>query len=1136
MLIPLLGRERKQRESMNFIKGRSKSLRSRLLWMSSAIVMVFFTLVVLTEVYWFQNRFQMETESNREVARAIGLAFRQKVQDILNESFAIGAARQSFNITDSAAVQRYLSSLKDLYTAVLDFSIIDSSGTIINSSRPQIIGINVADRQYFRRLKTGDTAVVSDFIRTKDESTPGFIVGRGFYEKDGFSFAVTAFVQPEMLGGILTLHRQRGEYITLFDRQGNLIYTDQHLDTLTIAGEIWKESDPNLRKALKGEEAGGYFTAPVDSGRRRLGALVPIEDIGWVAGSSKLVADFFQPFILPYALILFISIAVAVLTLVLARRTVDAVTRSLSMVQKHMRDVARGDFTTVRTASGLSEFDALIADTNTMAVQLKDREQRMKLFASVVENSGDFIGLASPELEPFYVNDAGKNIIGLESDEEVSRSKLIEYFHPQDRPIFQNEAIPALQKHQRWRREIRFRNIKTGESIPTLCNVFAVKDDDGKLLAWATISPGLTELRQAAAALERSEERFRGAIEGLLDAFLIMTPVSDRTGAFVDYHFEYANRVALRFMDITWEEFVGKKLTDIFTPQSLGDLPGIYEEVFRTGEPAALDAYHIKTPVGVFEQGIYIDIRTTRTGNALTVAWRDVTAQVEAESRLRESEANFRTLAQNSPEVIARLDRQLRHIFVNAYGEKVYGISAEQVVGKTNEELGMPSDKVAFWKENFEIVLKTGEIKTVEFDFESPNFGHQYLSSLFVPEYNDRQQIVSILAITRDITDLKTTELALRRSEERFRELADSMPQLVWTADPDGTVDYYNKKYREFGGISPGDDGVWKWGPVVHEDDLQPTIDAWSSSVKTGDTYQIEHRVRHRDGSFHWYLSRAYPARDESGRLVKWYGTATNIDISKQAQADLEESQSRLKLLNQNLEDIVVKRTEQVRALSKALTLAEQRERKRFSYILHENLQQQLLGAKMLLGQHLREHKAAERMEEIEEVAHGLAMLESALETTKTLSVEMNPPILRRQGLDAALEWLANHMDKKYGLKVDLRLEKSLGAIRDETQQMLTQMVRELLNNVRQHAGVNRAAVTAGCKQSSLRLTVSDEGRGFIVGDVLRETAGKTQLGLFSIRERLRLFNGDLIINSTVGEGTECILILPVIKCLNEKG
>jgi PAS domain S-box-containing protein len=144
---------------------------------------------------------------------------------------------------------------------------------------------------------------------------------------------------------------------------------------------------------------------------------------------------------------------------------------------------------------------------------------------------------------------------------------------------------------------------------------------------------------------------------------------------------------------------------------------------------------------------------------------------------LRQATEQYRTLAENAPEVIARFDRELRHVYVNAYGAKVYGVPAPEVVGKTNAELGMPADKVALWKRHFEEVFATGEQRTVEFDFESPTFGRQFFSSLFVPERDGSGQVASVLAITRDVTAARLTERALRESEERYRTVFTNMTE-----------------------------------------------------------------------------------------------------------------------------------------------------------------------------------------------------------------------------------------------------------------------------------------------------------------------------------------------------------------------
>ena len=121
----------------------------------------------------------------------------------------------------------------------------------------------------------------------------------------------------------------------------------------------------------------------------------------------------------------------------------------------------------------------------------------------------------------------------------------------------------------------------------------------------------------------------------------------------------------------------------------------------------------------------------------------------------------------------------------------------------------------------------------------------------------------------------------------RFRLLADAMPQLVWMADATGVVTYYNSRAAEYGGIHPASDVAWEWAPAVHPDDLTHTVDAWGTAVRTGVTYQCEHRVRMADGEYRWHLSRGVPMRDGE-QVIQWFGTATDIHSVKTAEQELQ--------------------------------------------------------------------------------------------------------------------------------------------------------------------------------------------------------------------------------------------------------
>jgi signal transduction histidine kinase len=238
-----------------------------------------------------------------------------------------------------------------------------------------------------------------------------------------------------------------------------------------------------------------------------------------------------------------------------------------------------------------------------------------------------------------------------------------------------------------------------------------------------------------------------------------------------------------------------------------------------------------------------------------------------------------------------------------------------------------------------------------------------------------------------------------------------------------------------------------------------------------------------------------------------------------------KEAEQQLIALNETLEDRIAERTatamrraRQLQTLASLLTLTEHRERRRLATILHDHLQQLLYAARLRLGT-LRNPENAERppRETIDRVD---ALLEQSIAESRSLTVQLSPPVLHEAGLTAGLEWLGKHMEQTCGLTVDTSLDPSAEPQTEEGRILLFEAARELLFNVVKHAGTQRACVeTAKGPNGEVRIVVSDEGAGLSSSQTLMENAGAGGFGLFSIRERLELLGGQLEIETSPGRG-----------------
>src|SRR5262249_11880383 len=230
----------------------------------------------------------------------------------------------------------------------------------------------------------------------------------------------------------------------------------------------------------------------------------------------------------------------------------------------------------------------------------------------------------------------------------------------------------------------------------------------------------------------------------------------------------------------------------------------------------------------------------------------------------------------------------------NTGAERLFGYTAAEIVGRPASILIPPGH--CDMGEQPQILSQISQWERVaQYEtLQTRKDGGLISVSFTVSPIKDKSgRIIGVSNIVRDITMRKRAERELRESEAYFRGLADAMPHLVWTASPDGTVEYYNSRVRQFDGIAYKEGGSWDWQPVVHEDDLRETSNAWAAAVRSGDNYECEHRIKLADGSFRWFLSRAMPLKNDAGEVVKWFGTATDIHELRKTEQELRENDRR---------------------------------------------------------------------------------------------------------------------------------------------------------------------------------------------------------------------------------------------------
>ena len=263
----------------------------------------------------------------------------------------------------------------------------------------------------------------------------------------------------------------------------------------------------------------------------------------------------------------------------------------------------------------------------------------------------------------------------------------------------------------------------------------------------------------------------------------------------------------------------------------------------------------------------------------------ETTDRVLAEKALARSEERL-SLALDGSGLVGTWDWDIRNDIVTADDRfaAMFGIDPQQA------GLGLPIEKflapihpedVARVTGEIDIALRDGSPLRSEYRLIGGDGSVHWVVASGRPRLGADGRPVRFPGVIVDITEQRRISDALVESELRFRTLADTMPQMVWSTLPDGFHDYYNKRWYEFTGVPEGSTDGEGWNDMFHPEDQERAWKVWRHSLETGEPYQIEYRLKHHSGSYRWTLGLALPIRDANGQIIRWFGTCTDIHETK---------------------------------------------------------------------------------------------------------------------------------------------------------------------------------------------------------------------------------------------------------------
>ncbi len=442
-------------------------------------------------------------------------------------------------------------------------------------------------------------------------------------------------------------------------------------------------------------------------------------------------------------------------------------------------------------------------------------------------------------------------------------------------------------------------SLEVEELVPTpagdrffLSVKFPLRSADGEVAGVCGVSVDVTERKQAQQALRESERR------------LLLATQAGKVGVWawdVD-----GNRVS-------WSESLQNILG--IHPQELGDFEG-FESLVHGDDRAdvqrsILHALENDAPLEIEFRALRPDggfvwlfsnasvIREGGRAVRMLGATLDITERKQSEIALRESEERFRTLADHAPVGIFRSDVRGGNVFVNEHWCAMAGLTRDQAHGDGWTTAIHPDDYDRVMQD-WQASIANGAASAAEFRFLRPDGVVTWLQGNAVPLRDATGSLMGYIGTIADITARKEAESALRNSERMYRAIGESIDYGIWVCDAEGQNIYTSESFLKLVGRTQEQCSSLGWSDVLHPDDVEQTITAWNQCVRTGASWDVEHRFRSVDGEWRPVLARGVPVKNERDEIIAWVGINLDISELKEVEHELRESEARFRNMADN--------------------------------------------------------------------------------------------------------------------------------------------------------------------------------------------------------------------------------------------